>query len=373
MAFIKNILQGFLGLKKDPNVTTQDTAVIKAEDTNSGIAIVPNGTGAITARVPNGTNDGGLARGSYAVDLQMGSFNQTKVAAGNYSVTLGFANKSTTTYGFAVGYNNLSDGVASISMGSGNVASSDLSTVSGGQSNTASTNSHATVVGGNNNTSSGKYSVSGGRGNTASGLGAVAIGGGFAGTSATASNSESFAMGQNAQATNIQSFAFGYQQKAYLHHGFVHGFTRFGTGRGQYQDTTVQVEDTLTTGGTTNLLKDSAYPLQGSGLIPDGNDRAWNVTVEYIGVCTAAGSGTTAVGDVVTGTDKFRFKRVGGTSTIGSVTNIELTQDATMTSAVCTYAVGGSNDLQITFAAPTTANATTFRVVAKVSLVEVAW
>jgi len=44
-----------------------------------------------------------------------------------------------------------------------------------------------------------------------------------------------------------------------------------------------------------------------------------------------------------------------------------------MTSAECQYSVGGSNNLQIEFVAPTTANATTFRVVAKVSLVEVAW
>src|SRR5210317_585124 len=52
-----------IGLSSDSTATTQTTAVIQATDTNSGIAIVPNGTGAITAQVPDGTTAGGEARG----------------------------------------------------------------------------------------------------------------------------------------------------------------------------------------------------------------------------------------------------------------------------------------------------------------------
>src|SRR5210317_1449296 len=59
-----------VSIAKDPTATTQDTAVIQSSDTNAGIAIVPNGTGAITAQVPDGTATGGDARGDYAVDLQ---------------------------------------------------------------------------------------------------------------------------------------------------------------------------------------------------------------------------------------------------------------------------------------------------------------
>ena len=269
--------------------------------------------------------------------------------------------------------NNINGGTLGfIGGGASNQVSSSYSTISGGQSNRTS-GSHATVVGGLSNVSSGVYSVSGGRGNTASGLGAVAIGGGFASSSAIASGSESFAMGQNAQATNVNSFAFGLGQKAYLRHGFSHGFTRFGTGNGQYQNTTVEVQDTITSGGTSNLLNDSVYPLQGSGLIPDGNNRAWNVVVNTITVCTVVSGGTLTVGDAHSGEYKFLFKRVGGTSTISPITTSSEVADTSMGTASYTFSAGTSQQLAIVFNAPTTANNSTFRAVAKVQLVEVAW
>ena len=385
-------------------------AVIQATTLNSGIAIVPNGTGAITAQVPDGTATGGNARGQFAVDLQTDRNINTQVASGDYSVVMGgkrntSSGNNSTTSGYkntasnngsvALGWENNASGNYAIALGVFSNASSNYSTVSGGQSNTASTGTHATVVGGSGNTSSGQYSISGGLDNTASGSRSTALGfdnvssgsysfaGGRAndvsGESSAALGEEvditanySFGVGRSNTVASQYSAVFGRGVKSYLYNSNIRGGQIFAS-RGDCQATELVANksDDLTTGGTTVLS------LDGTGttnlIIPDGNNRAWNVTVEYIGVCTAAGSGTTAVGDVVTGTDKFRFKRVGGTSTIGSVTNIELTQDATMTSAECTYTVGGSNDLQISFAAPTTANATTFRVVAKVSLVEVAW
>jgi hypothetical protein len=345
-----------LGIASDSGVTTQTTAVIQATTTNSGIAIVPNGTGAIMAQVPDGTVVGGNARGQNAVDLQMQRSNTLGVASGNFSVISGgsanrnsgqlstisggFLNVATSSYNFIGG-------------GQQNTTSSEYSTISGGQSNTASTNSHATVVGGSSNTSSGQYSISGGFSNVASAQSAIAI-------------------GHDNDATAISGFAYGRNSVAYLY-GQSSNASAFFTTNGDAQQSylTARKLATLDSAGTTILS------LDGTGttnlIIPNGNNRAWNVTVEYVAVCTVQGSGTTVVGDVVTGTDKFRFKRVGGTSTIGAVTNIELTQDATMAASTCTYAVGTSNSLQITFVAPTTANATTFRVVAKVSLVEVAW
>jgi hypothetical protein len=54
-----------VGISADPTATTQAMAVIQASTLNSGIAIVPNGTGAITAQVPDGTvATGGNARGA---------------------------------------------------------------------------------------------------------------------------------------------------------------------------------------------------------------------------------------------------------------------------------------------------------------------
>ena len=475
-----------VSIASNPTVTEQVMAVIKAIGVNSGIALVPNGTGAVIAAIPDGTDVGGNPRGDNAVDLQTLRYTNTEVASGYSSVIAGGEQNTAAGGRSVVGggvynrvlqggsviagglFNTISNEESVISGGTDNTVSgllstigggwlntvsSNLSTVSGGQNNTASTGSHATVVGGRSNTSSGQYSISGGNGNTASGQSSVAFGenntvtnrwsavvGGSGNTAGqehvviggkdNIANGEysvsfgrsseslgfaSFSMGYNANADGIGAIAFGQSTNANGNYSFASGnysnaynahsyslgaelsaqadysfalgknsdtqlrgqlalaTVSLGTGYGTSQASQVVAvkQDTLTAGATTILS------LDGTGttnlVIPYGNNRAWNVTVEYVGVCTVAGSGTTAVGDVVTGTDKFRFKRVGGTSTIGLVTNIELTQDATMTSAVCSYAVGGSNDLQITFAAPTTANATTFRVVAKVSLVEVAW
>lgn len=398
-----------LGIASDSGVTTQTMAVIQATTTNSGIAIVPNGTGAITAQVPDGTATGGNARGTNAVDLQTSRTNADQVASSSQTfIGNGSRNKASQSQASVInGDLNLASGQQSfigngsgstasglrsfIGNGFGNSATSDYSVVSGGQSNNASTNTHATVVGGQSNTSSGQYSVSGGFSNVASGSFS-----GVFGRNSSAPSGDAFAFGRGNIASGGSSIAFGRDSRASGTHGEAHlwggtsyanGQCAFGVGadnlliitagsaRVQYSYLTAFSQGVLNSASTLGVYLDG-NGLSGSNtglIIPLGNNRAWNVTVEYVGVCTVQGSGTTVVGDVVTGTDKFRFKRVGGTSTIGAVTNIELTQDATMTASNCTYAVGGSNNLQITFVAPTTANATTFRVVAKVSLVEVAW
>jgi hypothetical protein len=99
--------------------------------------------------------------------------------------------------------------------------------------------------------------------------------------------------------------------------------------------------------------------------------------VDWIIVCTALGTGTggsLAVGNVHSGTDGFFFKVVGGVGSISSSSNIAQRNDAGMSSANVTYSVGGSNNLQITLVAPSTAGTgSTFRSVANVRLVEVAW
>ena len=78
-----NKLSGKLRLTSDTSVTTQTTTVIQTDTTNSNIAIVPNGTGAIVASIPDGTTVGGNARGQYAVDLQRVRYNANQVASGD--------------------------------------------------------------------------------------------------------------------------------------------------------------------------------------------------------------------------------------------------------------------------------------------------
>jgi hypothetical protein len=112
--------------------------------------------------------------------------------------------------------------------------------------------------------------------------------------------------------------------------------------------------------GTTNLI------------IPNGNNRLWAVKVVATAFVSVAG-GTLVLGDSYMGEFTLLFKRVGGTSSVVGVNAGNIIYDTNMATAAFTFAAGASQDLQITFKAPTTASATTFRCVAKVELVEVAY
>lgn len=102
-------------------------------ETNIDLAIVPKGTGAILAQIPDGTAVGGNKRGSYTVDLQFSRTSATKVAAGMYSALLGGQNNMASGQHSAVlsgysgtasgqyatvlsGYYNISNSVASAAL-----------------------------------------------------------------------------------------------------------------------------------------------------------------------------------------------------------------------------------------------------------------
>jgi len=360
--------------------------LVTAAGTNRGIAIGYN----VQARTSGiAIGDSSSATPDYAIAI-----GRNNNILDNAGVAIG---TNVTAHGrsVALGNNNSATHYDCFVAGQGNSTSSQYSTISGGQSNTASTNTHATVVGGNANTSSGQYSVSGGYSNVASGQGSVALGydvtasGQYSvviGSLNAANGINAVALGNNNNVGGISAFAvgnsnnssgtnsssFGTYTKAYLFgQSALSGGRMQLIGDAQQSLLTSRKVDTLASAATTVLS------LDGTGttnlIIPDGNNRAWNVTVKWVAVCTSTGSGTTAVGDVAIATDSFMFKKVSGTSSIGSVQNLQNSQDATMAGATCSYAVGGSQDLQITFTAPASANATTFRVVAKVELTEVAW
>jgi hypothetical protein len=121
--------------------------------------------------------------------------------------------------------------------------------------------------------------------------------------------------------------------------------------------------------------------LDGTGvtnlIIPQGNNRAWQVSVEWVIICTVLGTGTSgslAVGRIHAGLDAFYFKRVNGVSSISAITNSHSKNDAGMASSRVNYSVGGSNDLLLTLEAPTTAGtASSFRANAVIRLTELAW
>jgi hypothetical protein len=379
-----------IGIGKDTSVTTQSVAVVEVQDANTSIVLKPNGTGGIIASVPDGTTTGGNARGQYSVDLQRNRQINTQVASGVYStIGGGFSNTSSSNYStvgggyrndatldhstVAGGYNN--DATAdSSSIGGGyqNNASSFGSTISGGQSNTASTNTHATVVGGQGNTSSGQYSISGGTSNTASGSRTISLG-----DSNTASGYGAVCIGLANTGTGQYSFSIGFRSASYLESQFSLASNRFSSnGDAQQSLLTARNSSALTTGATL------ALSLDGTGtsklIIPDGNNRAWNVQIDTIAVVTAiTGTATgVSVGDCYRETKQLLFKRIGGTSSIvGTVDTSAIKSDSGMATASITISAGGSQQMAITFTAPTFlgGGSVTCRVVSKVSLVECAY
>ena len=388
-----------LGIRSDSSVTTQVSSVIQATTTNANLVIAPNGTGALVASIPDGTATGGNARGQYAVDLQLSRSSASNVASGNYSFISGFWNTATGLYSVAlgssngssaeasvaIGQGNSASGYRSIAIGSANTSSSNYCVVSGGQSNTASTNTHATVVGGFGNTSSGIYSVAGGQNAIASGSRSFAFG-----ESATASGSNSVALGGQASvasaafsialggignnALSSYSLAQGYVTQTNLQGQVAFSGTAFTfpSERGFCQQSLL----TANRAATLNSAATTVLSLDGTGttnlIIPNGNNRLWAVKVVATAFVSVAG-GTLVLGDSYMGEFTLLFKRVGGTSSVVGVNAGNIIYDTNMATAAFTFAAGASQDLQITFKAPTTASATTFRCVAKVELVEVAY
>jgi len=398
-----------VGISADSSVTTQSVAVIESTSTNAGIVLKPNGTGAIMAQVPDGTAAGGNARGTYAVDLQMTRSAADQVAGYNYdSITGGQNNKiSANLDGYrhiGGGYGNtiLVAGFSVVAGGRQNSISgggSSFSTISGGQSNTASTNAHATVVGGYGNTSSGAYSISGGYSNVASGQGSVALGydvtasGQYSvviGSLNAANGINAVALGNNNNVGGISAFAvgnsnnssgtnsssFGTYTKAYLFgQSALSGGRMQLIGDAQQSLLTSRKVDTLASAATTVLS------LDGTGttnlIIPDGNNRAWNVTVKWVAIVTAANGAAGIIdGDSIASTEQLLFKKVAGTSSVvGSASTLSTHSDASMAGCSMAYTAGASQELALTFTGPTFAagGPVDCRIVAKVELTEVAW
>jgi hypothetical protein len=376
---------GRLTIKNDTSATTQNTVVIAASEANSGIALVPNGTGAITADIPDGTTTGGNARGANAVDFQMSRTSADQVAASPNSVIAGGANNrirattnttsvisggdsnlisssgSGTNNTIAGGFSNSITGSNSnwntISGGASNNASTTYNTISGGQSNTASTGTHATVVGGQSNVSSGQHSISGGFSNVASSAGAVAF-------------------GYDNDATNNYASAFGRNATAYLYGQNALGSGFFDVnGTAQASTLVARKFDDLTTGGTTVLS------LDGTGttnlIIPQGNNRVWNVLVKTVAVVIGTSGTTTGVtvGDTFLQNQAILFKKIGGISSVVDLATDNTFADGGMGTANMAYTAGASQELALTFTAPIFigGGSVSLRIVSKVELVEVAY
>jgi hypothetical protein len=310
----------------------------------------------------DGTVAGGDTRGDGAVDLQINRSNPVHVASGNYSTISGGQNNRahTGTHGTVTGgFTNVASGNYATVGGESSTSSGQTSIAFGYQ---ATASGQASVFLGNQGTSSGSYSFGAGSGHTASGRSAVCLG-----ESNIASEQFAIALGGGSK-----SYLFG--QKSVANGVFS------AVGDAQQSQTTSRREAALTTGGTTVL------DLAGGGgpnntLIPDGNNRSWNVQVRWVAVVTAiTGTATgVTVGDTKSSTDLLAVARRSGTTTVSAHTSagthVIETIAGSLTAANINYTAGGSGQMQITFTGPTFVGggSVTMRVVAATSITEVAY
>lgn len=362
-----------VGLLADTSVTTQTSAVIQATTTNANLVLNPNGTGAIVASIPDGTATGGNARGANAVDLQTTRSANTNVASGINSIIGGGISNTASHLNSSVlgGSNNRAGNTySSILGGQNNTTGESWSAIVGGISNT--TSGIACVAGGNANTNSGRYAITLGGGHNVSGRGSIALGEGNTSTADYAFSSGYAHTSSSSYSTNLGAYTNSYLLGQVVSSG---GWDQVTRGKIQYSFLNPFTIPSLTTGATANLS------LDGSGstnlIIPTTN-RAWNVTVKWVAVVTViTGTATgVTVGDTITQVQTLGFKRVGGTSSlVGTANTISTNSNTSMSTASMTYTAGASQELAMTFTAPTFAGGGTItcRVVAKVELTEVAW
>ena len=122
--------------------------------TNINAAILPKGTGAITAAIPDGTTVGGNARGTYAVDFQMSRSAATQVAGGaNSFIGGGSSNTASGQYSKVGGgrNNSATNSDSTVSGGRGNSVAALYGTIGGGYLNGTSSGQSGTIAGGESN------------------------------------------------------------------------------------------------------------------------------------------------------------------------------------------------------------------------------
>lgn len=394
-------------IESDSTVTTQTSSVIQSSTTNANMVIAPNGTGSLVASIPDGAATGGNARGTNAVDLQTSRTANTQVASGaNSAIVGGSGNTASGGTSLAVGLNNVASSESSIAIGRGNTAAGIRRNYAIGENNTVSGFDGSAALGQANNVSGIDSSIAIGRSNTISGTTSFGFGasnsvigneayavgkanligsfGSFAfgsgnNVNVTPANSNMVAIGFDHKVSGPFATSLGKRSWAYLYGQIAHASEWFTVlndwGSAQQSTLLARREATLTTGATTILSLDGTGV---TNLIIPLDTRSWNVKISYVAIVrsiTGTATGIT-VGDTKSQNIEIGFKKVGGASSLVGAGSYSIAQeDASMNTATLTPSAGGSQQLALTFTAPTFAGGGSIicRVVAKVELVEVAW
>jgi hypothetical protein len=292
-------------------------------------------------------------------------------SGGLSTVVGGVCNTASGCYSTLVGGNcNISSGCRSaILAGDRNCATGAPSFIGGGFCNVASAPYASIMGGGRNCASCNNTFIGAGFLNCATGW-VSAIGGGCC-NATTGCYSSVVGGGCNTASAHYSSVLGGYKTLSYLYgqQSQANGAFSF-IGDSQKTQLVARKTATLSSGGTTKLS------LDGTGvtnlLIPDGTNRVWGVEINAVSTASVAG-GTVALGNSFQGKYVLLFKKIGGVSTIVGVNTATSTYDTNMSTATFTFSVGASQDLEINFNAPTTATSTTFKIVATLSITEVAY
>jgi hypothetical protein len=127
----------------------------------------------------------------------------------------------------------------------------------------------------------------------------------------------------------------------------------------------------LTTDPTTSSTSSSF------GLVMSGSNRTWAVNYQLNYVCTISSGGANdpAVGDTYTEQGTFLAKRVAGTTTASPPVDYTNVHDAYYTGGkipVLSTTVSG-DEVQFNVTTGSTSNANTYRILATLTVTEVAW
>lgn len=261
--------------------------------TNVDAAIIPKGTGAILAAIPDGSSTGGDKRGIYAVDLQTKRTSSGNVASGSYSVVVGGSDNLASGYlSIAIGGdgNGASGNWSGVFGGSNNVANATQSYVFGGEANYNQSN-YAVIVGGqyNSNFFASYSAVIGGKRNQAIGDTSIVIGG-------------QYGYSRGAEGTfcipaNNKPIGFSFTDTT----GVIQT-EMLVVGRETTDNTSVEAtSNTDTSSNTSNqisLAYNCAYVIEGTGVAycsTTGDAKEWKFTAlakSVAGTCSIVGSPT---------------------------------------------------------------------------------
>jgi hypothetical protein len=332
----------------------------------------------------DGTVAGGNARGDGAVDLQISRTASNQVASGsNSTITGGQNNRIIGPNGFiGSGNSNFINSTATPGMvicgGRNNtILQNDQGTtpnfIGGGASNTVQ-GGYSMVIGGNTNNAGG-YNVNhsiilGGDSNAANAQNAVVLGG----VSNNASGAKSVILaGNNNSAAGLNSVASGSYSVANADYSNALGYGALASFPGQLSVSTLgsyyglvgagpayafsdllayNLLDSFTTGQTLIL-----YPGNSNAFLlkPANFERVWHVTAKYT-MYVATKIGTVDLinaGDTLFGTASFGYKSGAGGFVTSTFQDNKASNNTNLNTASFAYSFGSSNELKITFTAPT--------------------